>query len=248
MEVFAKGSYPTTILLPSKCSVLPKETAKSSSMKLLASVERRDLNSVRGRAAFIAVADITDVIAIITDVAVGGKRALIYEFMSNGSLEKFIYGMISDDDGRVLTVEDLYQITIEIARGLEYLHLGCNTRILHFDIKPHNILLDHEFHLKISDFGLAKLCRGTYTVVSMIEARGTIGYIAPEVFCRNIGSISHKSDVYSYGMMILEMARGRKNLDVGVHEKSEIYFPHWIHQILEQGNIEPELLGLLNEE
>ncbi|KAE8698207.1 putative receptor-like protein kinase [Hibiscus syriacus] len=178
----------------------------------------------------------------------GGKRALIYEFMSNGSLEKFIYGMTSGDDGRVLTVEELYRIAIGIARGLEYLHLGCNTRILHFDIKPHNILLDHEFHPKISDFGLAKLCHGTDSVVSMIEARGTIGYIAPEVFCRNIGSVSHKSDVYSYGMMILEMAGGRKNLDVGVHETSEIYFPHWIHQNLEQGNIEPELLGLLNEE
>ncbi|KAE8727297.1 hypothetical protein F3Y22_tig00005551pilonHSYRG00006 [Hibiscus syriacus] len=81
----------------------------------------------------------------------------------------------------------------------------------------------------------------------MIEARGTIGYIAPEVFCRNIGSVSHKSDVYSYGMMILEMAGGRKNIDVGVHETSVIYFPHWIHQNLKQGNIEPELLGLLEE-
>ncbi|KAK8518267.1 hypothetical protein V6N13_027740 [Hibiscus sabdariffa] len=179
----------------------------------------------------------------------GGKRALIYEFMSNGSLEKFIYGQNTPEDGRrLLTVQDLYRISIGIARGLEYLHLGCNTRILHFDIKPHNILLDGEFCPKISDFGLAKLCRRTDSIVSMMEARGTIGYVAPEVFCRNIGSVSHKSDVYSYGMMILEMAGGRKNLDVGVQESSEIYFPHWIHGNLEQDNIGPELLGHLSKE
>ncbi|XP_012486431.1 LEAF RUST 10 DISEASE-RESISTANCE LOCUS RECEPTOR-LIKE PROTEIN KINASE-like 2.1 isoform X2 [Gossypium raimondii] len=179
----------------------------------------------------------------------GGKRALIYEFMPNGSLEKFIYGQnISEDNRQHLTVQDLYQIAIGIARGLEYLHLGCNTRILHFDIKPHNILLDDQFCPKISDFGLAKLCGRTDSMVSMLEARGTIGYIAPEVFCRNIGFVSHKSDVYSYGMMVLEMGGGRKNLDVGVHHTSEIYFPQWIYEHIEQGNIEPELLGLVSKE
>ncbi|TYI11389.1 hypothetical protein ES332_A09G205000v1 [Gossypium tomentosum] len=181
----------------------------------------------------------------------GGKRALIYEFMPNGSLEKFIYDYeqnISKDNRQHLTVKDLYQIAIGIARGLEYLHLGCSTRILHFDIKPHNILLDDQFCPKISDFGLAKLCGRTDSMVSMLEARGIIGYIAPEVFCRNIGCVSHKSDVYSYGMMILEMGGGRKNLDVGVHHTSEIYFPQWIYEHIEQGNIEPELLGLVSKE
>ncbi|KAG4130879.1 hypothetical protein ERO13_D09G172200v2 [Gossypium hirsutum] len=179
----------------------------------------------------------------------GGKRALIYEFMPNGSLEKFIYGQnISEDNRQHLTVQVLYQIAIGISRGLEYLHLGCNIRILHFDIKPHNILLDDQFCPKISDFGLAKLCGRTDGMVSMLEARGTIGYIAPEVFCRNIGFVSHKSDVYSYGMMILEMGGGRKNLDVGVHHTSEIYFPQWIYEHIEQGNIEPELLGLVSKE
>ncbi|GMI75453.1 glycosylphosphatidylinositol-anchored lipid protein transfer 32 [Hibiscus trionum] len=79
----------------------------------------------------------------------------------------------------------------------------------------------------------------------MLEARGTIGYIAPEVFC---GSVSPKSDVYSYGMVILEMVGGRKNVDVGVSETEEIYFPHWIYGYVVQENMEPQLLGLETKE
>ncbi|KAJ4972660.1 hypothetical protein NE237_005834 [Protea cynaroides] len=159
----------------------------------------------------------------------GSKRALIYEFMSNGSLEKFIYKKCPH-----LGWERLYQIAIGIAKGLEYLHRGCNTRILHFDIKPHNILLDDDFCPKISDFGLAKLCPTKDSIISMADTRGTIGYIAPEVFSRYYGGVSHKSDVYSYGMMVLEMVGGRKNFDAGVGHTSENYFPDWIYKHIEQ--------------
>ncbi|XP_004300507.1 PREDICTED: probable receptor-like protein kinase At1g67000 [Fragaria vesca subsp. vesca] len=168
------------------------------------------------------------------------KKALIYEFMPNGSLEKFIY---KDTDplktNSHLELEKLFQISTGIARGLEYLHRGCNTRILHFDIKPHNILLDEKFCPKISDFGLSKLCTRKESIISMLDARGTIGYIAPEVFCRNFGGVSAKSDVYSYGMMILEMVGGRKNIDAQVShttDTSEIYFPDWVYEHLEQGS------------
>ena len=107
----------------------------------------------------------------------------------------------------------MHKIAIGIAQGLEYLHRGCTTRIFHFDIKPHNILLDEDFCPKISDFGLAKLCSNKESIVSMLHARGTIGYIAPEVFSRNFGRVSHKADVYSYGMLVLEMVWKRKTLD-----------------------------------
>ena len=138
----------------------------------------------------------------------GSKRALIYELMPNGSLEKFIYKGNPSSSNHHLGWETLYKIAIGIARGLEYLHRGCNTRILHFDIKPHNILLDENFCPKISDFGLAKICPREQSTISMVGARGTTGYIAPEVFCRSFGGISHKSDVYNYGMMVLEMVGG----------------------------------------
>ncbi|XP_042497681.1 LEAF RUST 10 DISEASE-RESISTANCE LOCUS RECEPTOR-LIKE PROTEIN KINASE-like 2.1 [Macadamia integrifolia] len=165
----------------------------------------------------------------------GSKRALIYEFMTNGSLEKFIYNKKSMKTYPHLGWERLYQIAIGIAQGLEYLHRGCNTRILHFDIKPHNVLLDEDFCPKISDFGLAKLCPRKDSIISMADARGTVGYIAPEVFSRNFGGVSHKSDVYSYGMMVLEMVGGRRNIDAGVDHTSEIYFPHWIYKHIGQG-------------
>ncbi|KAL7196246.1 hypothetical protein ACSBR1_036280 [Camellia fascicularis] len=176
----------------------------------------------------------------------GHNRALVYEFMSNGSLEKFIYDRNSLTY-RQLGWEALYKIAVGIARGLEYLHRGCNIRILHFDIKPHNILLDEDFFPKISDFGLAKLCPQKESIVSLLGARGTAGYIAPEVFCRNFGGVSHKSDVYSYGMMILEIVGERKNIDIKVNHTSEIYFPHWIYKRLELDE-ELGVHGIMNDE
>jgi serine/threonine protein kinase len=177
----------------------------------------------------------------------GSKRALIYEFMSNGSLEKFINKESPSKADRRLEWETLYKIALGIAQGLEYLHKGCNTRILHFDIKPHNILLDENFCPKISDFGLTKICHREKSIISMLGARGTVGYIAPEVFYRNFGRFSHKSDVYSYGMMIFEMVGGRRNKDVEIDDTSEIFFPHWIYKRLEQDE-DLGLHGLMNEE
>ena len=165
----------------------------------------------------------------------GSKRALIYEFMPNGSLEKFIYNDNPLKTTPNLGWEKLLQIATGIARGLVYLHRGCSTRILHFDIKPHNILLDEDFCPKISDFGLSKLCMKKESIISTMDARGTIGYTAPEMFSRNFGGVSHKSDVYSYRMMILEMVGGRKNIKAGVSKTSEIYFPHWIYKQMELG-------------
>ncbi|XP_035547541.1 PR5-like receptor kinase [Juglans regia] len=162
------------------------------------------------------------------------KRALIYEFVSNGSLDKFIYDEGTSVTNCHLDSRTMFQIAVGVARGLEYLHRGCRTRILHFDIKPHNILLDEDLCPKISDFGLAKLCKTKESIVSMTGMRGTTGFIAPEVFSRNFGAVSHKSDVYSYGMLILEMVGGRKNFQSGASHTSQIYFPHWIYNKMQQ--------------
>ncbi|KAM0842943.1 hypothetical protein ACQ4PT_058031 [Festuca glaucescens] len=161
----------------------------------------------------------------------GSKRALIYEFMPNGSLDEYIY---SENPKEILGWQRLYVIAIGVARGLEYLHHSCNTRIVHFDIKPQNILLDKDFSPKIADFGLAKLCHTKESKLSMTGARGTIGFIAPEVHSRTFGVVSTKSDVYSYGMMLLEMVGGRRNVKSIVEKSSEKYFPDWIYDHLAQ--------------
>ncbi|KAI8018483.1 LEAF RUST 10 DISEASE-RESISTANCE LOCUS RECEPTOR-LIKE PROTEIN KINASE-like 2.5 [Camellia lanceoleosa] len=175
------------------------------------------------------------------------KRALVYEFMPNGSLDKFIYDIGGLNTKTRLEWKTMYQISVGIARGLEYLHGGCNTRIVHFDIKPHNILLDEDFCPKISDFGLAKLCQKKESVISMLGTRGTVGYIAPEVFSRAFGGVSHKSDVYSYGMMVLEMTGARNTYEGGVVQSSEMYFPHLFYENLKHGE-DLRLDGVTNEE
>ncbi|KAI3713077.1 hypothetical protein L1987_71648 [Smallanthus sonchifolius] len=85
-------------------------------------------------------------------------------------------------------------------------------------------------------------------MVSMSRMRGTPGYIAPELFSMNFGQVSHKSDVYSYGMMVLEMVGGRKNIEVEVDHTSEIYFPHWIYKKLDLHEEQLGLHGIVSDE
>ncbi|PIN14768.1 Serine/threonine protein kinase [Handroanthus impetiginosus] len=168
-----------------------------------------------------------NVVHLIGFCAEGFRRALVYEFSPNDSLEKFIF----QAERNSLGWKKLQDITLGIANGIEYLHQGCDQQIFHFDIKPHNILLDHKFNPKICDFGLAKLCSNEQSAVTMTVARGTMGYIAPEVLSRTFGKVSYNSDVYSFGMLLLEMVGCRKNVDENVNT-SKVYFPQWIYRHL----------------
>ncbi|KAM0933076.1 putative glycerophosphodiester phosphodiesterase, protein kinase RLK-Pelle-LRK10L-2 family [Dioscorea sansibarensis] len=165
----------------------------------------------------------------------GLHRSLVYEFMPQGSLGDLLS---KRDDKAKIGAQKLLEIAIGVARGIEYLHQGCDKRILHLDIKPHNVLLDANLHPKISDFGLAKFHSKKDSVVPLTGgARGTIGYIAPEVFMRNLGGVSHKSDVYSYGMLLLEMIVGRSSCNTenntgGTEE--EVYFLDWIYEQMDK--------------
>ncbi|VVB09137.1 unnamed protein product [Arabis nemorensis] len=176
----------------------------------------------------------------------GSKRAIVYEFLENGSLDQFI----SSEKSRDLSVSTLYGIALGVAKGLEYLHYGCKTRIVHFDIKPQNVLLDDNLRPKVSDFGLAKLCEKQESILSLLDTRGTIGYIAPELFSRMYGSVSHKSDVYSYGMLVLEMigARNKERVEKAGSNNSSAYFPDWIYNDLENGDITKLLADEINQE
>ncbi|XP_059071738.1 LEAF RUST 10 DISEASE-RESISTANCE LOCUS RECEPTOR-LIKE PROTEIN KINASE-like 2.4 [Cryptomeria japonica] len=164
----------------------------------------------------------------------GSKRALIYEYMVNGSLEKYIHG----DDQNVLNWKQLYSIAMGTARAIAYLHDECRSKILHCDIKPHNVLLDENFSPKVADFGLAKLTDREESHVSLTGARGTPGYVAPEVWSRNYGPITDRSDVYSYGMLVMEMVGGRKNFDMKASRSSKFYYPEWAFKQVEMGEFQ----------
>ncbi|XP_030466525.1 rust resistance kinase Lr10-like [Syzygium oleosum] len=157
------------------------------------------------------------------------KQALVYDFMPNGSLDKHI---VYKDGESSLDHKKMYEISLGIARGIKYLHRGCDMQILHFDIKPHNILLDQSFTPKISDFGLARLYPTDHSIVTLTAARGTLGYMAPELFYKDIGGVSYKADVYSFGMMLMEMAGRRRNVNANAEDSSQIYFPLWIYDQL----------------
>ncbi|XP_047054889.1 rust resistance kinase Lr10-like [Lolium rigidum] len=159
------------------------------------------------------------------------RRALVYEYMPNGSLEKYIF---SSD--KSFSWDKLNEIAVGIARGINYLHRGCDMQILHFDIKPHNILLDSDFTPKIADFGLAKLYPRDNSFLPVSAARGTVGYIAPEMISRSFGTISSKSDVYSFGMLLLEMAGGRRNVDPQA-SRSQTYYPAWVYNQLSRQEV-----------
>ncbi|PPR98965.1 hypothetical protein GOBAR_AA21704 [Gossypium barbadense] len=162
----------------------------------------------------------------------GSKQALVYDFMSNGSLDKIIF---TEENKNTFGWKKMFDIVLGVAQGIHYLHQGCDMQILHFDIKPHNILLDENFNPKVFDFGLAKLYSVDDSIVSLTAARGTIGYIAPELVYENLGGISYKAHVYSFGMLLMEMAGRRKNVNAFADHTSQIYFPSWIYDRLDQG-------------
>ncbi|GAU51136.1 hypothetical protein TSUD_300690 [Trifolium subterraneum] len=143
------------------------------------------------------------------------------------------------DDKKALGYEKLHEIAIGTARGIAYLHDECQQRIIHYDIKPGNILLDKNFYPKVADFGLAKLCNRENTHITMTGGRGTPGYAAPELWMPF--PITHKCDVYSFGMLLFEIVGRRRNLDTKNTESQE-WFPIWVWKKFDAGLLEEAMI------
>ncbi|XP_044476472.1 G-type lectin S-receptor-like serine/threonine-protein kinase LECRK3 [Mangifera indica] len=159
----------------------------------------------------------------------GTNRLLVYEFMSNGTLANILFALPKPDwNLRV-------RISLEIARGLVYLHEECNVPIIHCDIKPQNILLDHYFNAKISDFGLSKLLLSDQSRTRTM-IRGTRGYVAPEWF-KNV-AVSAKVDVYSYGVMLLEIICCRRCVEMEAEEERREILIDWVYDCYVEGRLD----------
>ncbi|XP_028801028.1 uncharacterized protein LOC114756270 [Neltuma alba] len=135
-----------------------------------------------------------------------GEEILVYEYMPNKSLDAYIFDPLQQ---KSFDWEKRFNIIEGIARGLLYLHRDSRLRIIHRDLKASNILLDKEMNPKISDFGMAKLFRGNEDQANTERIVGTYGYISPEYATE--GLYSEKSDVFSFGVLLLEIISGRKN-------------------------------------
>ncbi|MBA0685730.1 hypothetical protein Goari_013379 [Gossypium aridum] len=154
---------------------------------------------------------------------------LIYNYLSGGNLETFIH----DKSGKNEQWSVIYNITVDIAQALAYLHYSCVPRIVHRDIKPSNILLDENLNAFLSDFGLARLLEVSETHATT-DVAGTFGYVAPEyaTTCR----VSDKADVYSFGVVMLELLSGKKSLDPSFSEYGNGFnIVEWTKLLVKEG-------------
>ncbi|KAI0510872.1 hypothetical protein KFK09_011482 [Dendrobium nobile] len=156
----------------------------------------------------------------------GTQRMLVYEYVNNGNLEQWLHGALRQQGS--LTWEARIKILLGTAKALAYLHEAIEPKVVHRDIKSSNILIDNDFDAKVSDFGLAKLLGAGKSHVTT-RVMGTFGYVAPEY--ANTGLLNERSDIYSFGVVLLEAITGRDPVDYG-RSNNEVNLVDWLKMMV----------------
>ncbi|KAH7332011.1 hypothetical protein KP509_20G063500 [Ceratopteris richardii] len=174
-------------------------------VKKLENAGKQSFAQFRSEVASIGIASHMNLVTLLGFCHAAEGKLLVYEYMPMGSLDAWLFGEEHD-----LGWRRRCKIALDAARGLAYLHGECGQKVVHCDIKPENILLDEKFNAKLGDFGLAKLIEEDRQSFNMTTLKGTRGYLAPEWLQEAV--ITARSDVYSYGVVLLELVSGRRCL------------------------------------
>ncbi|XP_071682085.1 G-type lectin S-receptor-like serine/threonine-protein kinase At2g19130 [Lolium perenne] len=207
---------------------------------------RQGEKQFRAEVSSIGLIHHVNLVKLIGFCSQGDNRLLVYEHMSNGSLDGHLF-----KNNVVLNWDTRYQIVLGVARGLSYLHQSCHECIIHCDIKPENILVDASFFPKIADFGMAAFVGRNFSRV-LTTFRGTVGYLAPE-WLSGV-AVTPKVDVYSFGMVLFEIISGKRNFPEAHSDNNDHveYFPMLVVSKLYEGDmhslVDPRLHEDFNEE
>ncbi|KAM5582511.1 G-type lectin S-receptor-like serine/threonine-protein kinase LECRK3 [Rosa sericea] len=219
-EELGRGAFATVFK-----GVLASDTGKYIAVKRLNAVVKENDLEFKAEVSAIGGTNHRNLVQLLGFCNEGQHQLLVYEYMSNGSLATFLFGESRPN------WNTRKKIALGTARGLLYLHEECSSQIIHCDIKPQNILLDDSFTARIADFGVCKLLKSDQTRTTT-RIRGTKGYVAPEWF--KSMPVTVKVDVYSYGMVLLEIVCCRKNYEPEAPAEDQMILADWAYDCYKQ--------------